>query len=339
MSSENRPPLDWDQVVEAFDLGTMLEDPARVTGGLLHTMWRLTTTAGTFAVKQLNAVIMARPGIEQEYLRSEEVARAVTTADLPACAALVGARGSLLQAGPSTCLVFPWVEGRSRISGSVSIKDSERVGALLARIHSLDLQVVGFPALVRKMLPREQWQLLIDRAVRGGVETAIELHEALPEVLRWSDEYERADEVLIRRMIVSHRDLDQKNVLWTVSGSPVVIDWEAAGPINPTLEIAAAALDWSGAVKDYLDLESAHAMLAGYRRAGGTLVEPPEAVVAGCYGNWLGWLKFNIGRSVEEDVPGTNGRAIGVRESRLSLQILRLIESHREDLAKLLTAS
>src|SRR5262245_50524044 len=137
MSAGNNRSLDWSQIVEAFNLGTVLEEPSRVTGGLLHTMWRLTTTIGAFAVKQLNAAIMARPGIEQEYLRSEEVARAVAAGGLPACSALVNAGGPLLQVGASTCLVFPWVEGRSRISGSVSVEDSGRIGTLLARIHSL----------------------------------------------------------------------------------------------------------------------------------------------------------------------------------------------------------
>ena len=34
--------------------------------------------------------------------------------------------------------------------------------------------------------------------------------------------------------MVSHGDLDHKNVLWSETGEPLVIDWESARRLNPT---------------------------------------------------------------------------------------------------------
>ena len=41
-------------ICEHFDLGTILNQPKRVYGGLLHTMWRFDNTTSIYAVKQLS---------------------------------------------------------------------------------------------------------------------------------------------------------------------------------------------------------------------------------------------------------------------------------------------
>lgn len=43
--------------------------------------------------------------------------------------------------------------------------------------------------------------------------------------------------------VISHRDLDPKNVMWD-GMNPYLIDWEAAGPVNPYQEFLEVALYW-----------------------------------------------------------------------------------------------
>jgi predicted Ser/Thr protein kinase len=38
--------------------------------------------------------------------------------------------------------------------------------------------------------------------------------------------------LLNKNTVVSHGDLDQKNVLWDKTGKPILIDWESACKIN-----------------------------------------------------------------------------------------------------------
>lgn len=53
--------MNLEKLTDQMGLGHMLEEPVRVTGGLLHKVYHVTTTAGEYAVKVLNPEIMKRP--------------------------------------------------------------------------------------------------------------------------------------------------------------------------------------------------------------------------------------------------------------------------------------
>jgi thiamine kinase-like enzyme len=59
----------------------------------------------------------------------------------------------------------------------------------------------------------------------------------LPQLIVWSETYQTAKQRLNKRLIISHTDMDPKNVLWHDDTSPVLIDWEGAGLANPTADI------------------------------------------------------------------------------------------------------
>lgn len=48
-------------VIEILELGTILEEPKQITGGLTHRMFKIVTTKGKYIVKLLNPNIMKRP--------------------------------------------------------------------------------------------------------------------------------------------------------------------------------------------------------------------------------------------------------------------------------------
>ena len=50
--------------------------------------------------------------------------------------------------------------------------------------------------------------------------------------------------MLSQTMVISHRDLDPKNVMWNGS-EPLVIDWEAAGYVNPYQEFLEVLNYWA----------------------------------------------------------------------------------------------
>lgn len=49
---------------------------------------------------------------------------------------------------------------------------------------------------------------------------------------------------LCNKQIISHRNLDSKNVLWK-EGIPYIIDWESTEYINPAIELIDVATNWS----------------------------------------------------------------------------------------------
>jgi len=56
-------------------VGSLKTTLVRIEGGLLHTMWRIDTTQGSFALKELSPKIdLANDGVVQNYNLTEAIA-------------------------------------------------------------------------------------------------------------------------------------------------------------------------------------------------------------------------------------------------------------------------
>src|SRR5215472_7036198 len=126
-------------VCNVFSLGTPIAEPQVITGGLLHSMWRLETTQATFAVKELNPEIMSRPTARKNYLLSERIAAAFQAENLPVIAALQHADGPLLDINSTTVMVFPWIDGETISPHAPKPEYAHQIGMLLGRMHKLNL--------------------------------------------------------------------------------------------------------------------------------------------------------------------------------------------------------
>ena len=96
--------------------------PQAVQGGMLHQIWRLHTSQGVFAVKQLNPVIMGKGGMRDAYRLTEHIAEAMAVRGVPAAVALKGEGdgGTVQEIGNATCMVYNWVEGETLSVQAVS---------------------------------------------------------------------------------------------------------------------------------------------------------------------------------------------------------------------------
>ncbi len=319
-----------------FALGLPVQEPQAVHGGLLHRMWHLRTTRGSFAVKQLNAVIMRKVGIRESYRLSERIAEAMVARDVPATLALKGngEGGTVQEIGDATFIVYPWVDGETLSIKAVGPKRTRMIGTILARMHSLLREQ---PHLFPELEPPEwepfspdEWDMLTFQAADRDIPWTPQVRHALPLLNEWSRLEAEASTLLRRTSVISHRDLDQKNVLWRDASSPVVIDWEAAGLVNPTMDVVGAALSWSGQSVQPPQEESFHALLEGYVATGGEIRDSGLVAMHGVIGNWLGWLLFNIHRSLGESVTSEEERLLGVRETTSTLSTLRALASNAE---------
>ena len=280
-------------------------------------MWRVDSERGSFAVKQLDALIARRPGIRDVYRASERVARSAATAGIPALPALCRDGDPVQRMGAHTVLVFDWVDGQTLGEGAAGAERCRLVGRLLARVHTLALDPSGFEATPLAPPTDEQWRALLARGARGGLAWSREV--GLRELGEWCARAQRAAAGLPGPQVVSHRDLDQKNVMWRADGSPVLIDWEGVGLVEPRLELAELALCWSGALVEPADRASFLAFCLGYAevRHPGELGAALDAALLGR----LAWLAYNMERSL--DGAGPEERERGAREAKREVGRLR----------------
>jgi len=98
-------------------------------------------------------------------------------------------------------------------------------------------------------------------------------------------------------MVISHRDLDPKNVMWD-QDNPIIIDWEAAGYINPMQELIETAIYWSESEMENIDKERFLAVIGSYRKRYGTLHANWRMVLVSGFLGKLGWLEYSLKRSL-----------------------------------------
>lgn len=307
-----------------LDVGTPSRQLSRVYGGFHHKMWRLDTDRGTYAVKQLSAdTDLSDADIINHYNVTEAIAETFSAHGISAIFALKSNANYLQIIENVGYLVHPWSNAVGLGKNQISEKHAFKISAVLAKMHRANIVVSGLKEPKIDIHPEEKVIDLIHRASKCNVRNAKILNDELQAFLAIVDAQKYAIQILEKHRVISHGDLDQKNVLWDAAGNPVLIDWESARKLNPTYEIVLEALDWSGITSQF-DYGLYEKILSAYKLAGGVIeTDSLQASFHCILGDWVNWLMYSVARSIDSE--DEEQRAIGAEQVDLALPtILRL---------------
>ncbi len=325
-------------ICSAFQLGKTLNDIVPIHGGLIHRMWRLDTEYGSYAIKELDRAIMKRPRIHESYIQSEEIASFLKGQNIPAVTALIRNKTPLFETGGAIVMVFPWIEAQTLTLNQVTPEHAHQIGRLVAYIHAVKMSSVDFPIPEIHFIATERWQTHIVQARNKQMPWAEEAHKNLPNLIAWTDLSRKAKQQLNNHLIISHRDMDPKNVMWRNANSPLLIDWEGAGLINPTAEIINVAMEWAGMTEVTFRENIFAAVISGYRANQGRIAtEEVQAAFHGLMGGLLDWLEFNMFRSIDSSKFDTETQQLGVTETAMTLNKLHFLSHHVGELIVLIS--
>lgn len=263
-----------------------------------HRLYHAEATSGEYAVKILHPQLLREPGRRAQYERAERLARHMEASGIPAVCALDGPEGPLLTLGETTTMLFPWRDGVTLPPTPSSADAAGQIGVQMGRIHQFAPDASDTSEAINEAHSEEEWTGLIGEAQTEGIAWAGALQDALPELVRWSRDAHGAMESLSANQVWTHRDLDQKNVLWSDPNAPWLLDWEGAGPLAPALEVMGAALNWAGQAAGTPSAEPFFAFVRGYRAVRFLPVEELKLASKAVPDKWLAWLKFNMKRSL-----------------------------------------
>lgn len=297
-----------------FKLGSPTKPPLRVHGGLLHLMWRIETAHGSYAVKELSHHIdLENPLVIKNYNLSEKIASLFIQKGIPAIAAIKDIFNNYLYTG---FLVYPWINAKAK--EDVSEESALQIAVILAKMHQINLQI---PELLEPEFDIHSQETIIELIKKS--EFSNTLKEKQNQILKINQDYQNCISILKKRSVVSHGDLDPKNVLWNDQQKPFLIDWESARKLNPTYEIVNAALDWSGITTSF-NKDLFIKMIDAYEEAGGVIDNAEfEASFHGAMGNWLHWMVYNINRSFS---PQSEQKNMGIQQVEQVLGTISRLE-------------
>lgn len=316
------------KICNAFGLGQVQNGPTPVSGGLIHRMYKINTIDGAFAIKELNAEIMKRDGIKEVYIQSEKISAIVKSKQIHAVTALLLNHSTpLLEIDGMIVMVFPWVEGKTLTSDQVIPEHTKKIGSMLAGIHTANIQCMEQSIPEISSISNKQWQAHVKSGLNLQLPWAKAANENLSHLITWSEASREAKQQLNKNLVISHRDLDVKNVLWTPNEEPVLIDWEGAGFINPTAEAISMAIEWSGLTNILFKQDLFSAALQEYSLHCDYLRQQDiHHAIYSLIGGYLDWLEFNMSRSLNSSL--TNEQQLGIEETQKTLQKLHFLHDN-----------
>ena len=312
-----------------YGLGPLLAQPTPVTGGLMHAMYRVKTAQGEYAMKILNADIMKRPAAYQNMVNSEIVSNALKGV-VPLVAARAFDGKHVIEFKGAFWMVFDWVDGQSIYPPNLTAQHCARVGDLLGRIHAADIRVDTMARDAGIHQPFA-WCELLNAAQQESPKCFALLQKNWDAITTWDDQLAASWPLVQRHQVISHRDLDPKNILWK-EDQPFIIDWEAAGYVHPAQELAEALNYWIAEPDGHYSREKFDVMRSAYAVHMDLSGTDWDAVLSASYAGMLGWLEYNVKRAAGLEGSAETDRAEGMMQVQQTLQQLHSYQQQMNQL-------
>lgn len=318
---------------KTLSLGTLLCPPSKVIGGQTHLMWRLTTTSGAYAVKQLTKNIdLNSAKIRQAYEVGEEIGAIFAKSGIPAITALSLQNKHLIDIQDETFLIYPWVHAAILNKDQATPQHALQMTGILTQMHTLNLYIPGLAKPEYFLYEDNQIIELIEQTERPNLPIAGALQKHTPTLLTINQAYKHSIPELQKQGVVSHGDLDIKNVLWNTKSEPFLIDWECAKQFNPVQDLLSFATDWSG-VTTKLNLALFKQIIEKYLDTGGELgLTKATMGLNGVLGIWLNWLIYNIKRSLKPAHQDNQDQQLGLELAKDALTTILHLHSECDNL-------
>lgn len=78
----------FNKIVDKYELGEMINEPIKITGGLTHTMYKIETNNSNYVVKLLNPNIMKRPTAIHNFNEADRIEEILKRNLIPAISSL-----------------------------------------------------------------------------------------------------------------------------------------------------------------------------------------------------------------------------------------------------------
>lgn len=287
---------DVERICHEQRLGKLLAQPILLPTGFMHSVWKVTTSHGQFAIKVLNRSNQLLNDNLLTTQQSSEIAGQMQAQGISTVLPL-----SLVTNSDSSenITIYPWIHGQTIEWPNVTTTMAEKIGVVVGRIHQANCQLSGIKSPTWIGLQEAQWQQLL-HSISAYKTTALFLQQWLPQLIEWSHLASKASQQS-SNYIFSHRDFDLKNVIWQ-DNQPILLDWEYAGWINPKLDLLIVALNWSGVQYGDFVPENFEAVVRGFTSITAQSIEFDDSIFHLYFGYCLDWLLFVCQQMVEMGV-------------------------------------
>ena len=320
------------KVCKCYHLGELLELPVLIPGGKVHQVWKLHTQSGFYALKRLEIPPNDFQSEITRYNETEKIASQFYEKNIPMTPAIDCGHHPVCVVDGNGFILFKWVLGKKLLSKEITHHQAAQIGHVLVNLHhahlspnEINLSVLNDRFYNFSFSP-QHWDCLFSHKRMNKIAYAELFQKIAPLIFKVCEKVAQANQVLSSDRVISHRDVSPNNVIWTVHRSPVVIDWELAGLIHPTVDLLGAAFDWSIVGPNKISEKRFEAVVSAYKHAGGKIVYAEEVFFA-LMGIWFSWMELNLERFVYHK--NLVEKHLGEREAVHTLLAFTRVYPHR----------
>ena len=176
-------------------------------------MYAAVTERGKYAVKVLNPAVMKREKALENTIFQKNLRVELSKKDSGRSGNFAKNGEAVLARNGCYYMVFPWQSGKSVFAKEITPLHCERIGGILGAIHHANVQIDG-AAYGEAGAFAPDWKTVLQKA-RQEKPSWLRLFTARYErIAGWTQRYVAAAEKRSGEQVLSHRDLDPKNVLW-----------------------------------------------------------------------------------------------------------------------------
>ena len=279
-----------------YGLGEVI-NITKLSGGLMHKMFKVETTKGIYCIKVLNPEVMSRSDAYNNFLLSESISNLAKNNGIPVSSALDINGNYLTKLDDMYYMVFDYIDGKVLKDDEITLEHSKKIGNILARIHNLDYKEIEIDSNIENINIEYDWGSYINNSNFNKMsyqELYLNNYKKYKSILkRVNERFNSINKI----QTICHRDMDPKNVMWN-NYNPIIIDWECASISNPYIELLEMALCWSGFLSNNFSEEKFSSIFKEYSKYRNINDIDWYDVICGNLVGRFSWLKYNLDRSL-----------------------------------------
>ena len=319
------------QLIRNLNLGDIKGDILPVSGGLMHKMFKVQTSTGTYAIKYLNPEIMKRPAAMENYKKAEVLERILEDNQIPIVPALTFDGRKMIELDGGYYYIFRWQEGHITNWDSISSEQCYKAGEILGNIHRIDSQNIEAEEIELSAIDFKDY---LDSAKKMNNNIATVLEDNLELLENSQEKLNEARRRLPSIRAICDDDMDPKNIMWD-DGKAYVIDLECLDYGNPVSSCFNLSLQWSGTVNERFEKENIVAFYKGYLKTYDNGFRSYDELFGIAY-TWVEWLEYNMRRALGLESKEEAEIKLGVEETIKTINRIRYLNSIEDDICSVL---
>lgn len=305
----------FNELVSNLELGKLIEEPSRVSGGLTHKMYKIITDKDKYIIKILNPNIMKRPTALGNFEKADKFEKMLQENNIEAIYALEFNGKKMQFQDGKYFYVYNWYDGKSLKDNEIKTINCEKIGKQLAEIHNITLKEENWIEDTKNI----DWKYYIDLAKEKKSPIYDMLFDKLDLLNKSMQKGNEVVNKLPNYIAVCHNDLDSKNVLW-IKDNYKIIDLECLGYSNPYLELFTLALCWSGYETCNINFDLFNTFINSYFKHSKLSRDIDWKVLYYANNGRLEWLEYNIKRALMLETDSEEEQELGINEVKETIE-------------------